>query len=158
MDWVLGMPMDEEAGWKEGAMNDAICQDLADVLPPGSLPLPSPPQADPAVVVEEADRAISGWKDARRNVTVHLPEGKVVRATNPDGSLVTVPIQWEDRPAREGIALDHRTSGVEHVMIINRQAQHIGWSGCTVNQFAALAGPVAPPAVAEEPSEVDLNA
>jgi hypothetical protein len=54
--------------------------------------------------------------------------------------------------------LDRQAGATEHVMIINRQAQHMGWSGRADNQFAALAGPLAPPAIAEDPSEVDPNA
>jgi hypothetical protein len=104
------------------------------------------------------DQAVSSWKDVRRNVTVHLPEGRVARQTNPDSSLVTLPSQKADRPAREGLQLDPRASHTEHVMVINRQAVHVGWSGRAQNQFEALADPAAPPAMAEDPSEVGPNA
>jgi hypothetical protein len=43
-------------------------------------------------------------------------------------------------------------------MVINRQAVHVGWTGRAQNQFAALAGPAAPPADADNPSEVTPNA
>jgi hypothetical protein len=109
------------------------------------------------VTVAEADQAVSSWKDVRRNVTVHLPEGGVARQTNPDGSLVTLPSRKADRPVREGLQLDPRAGHAEHVMIINRQAVHVGWSGPAQNQFAALQG-LAPPAIAEDPSEVAPNA
>jgi hypothetical protein len=89
---------------------------------------------------------------------VHLPEGRVARQTNPDSSLVTLPSQKADRPAREGLQLDPRASHTEHVMVINRQAVHVGWSGRAQNQFEALADPAAPPAMAEDPSEVGPNA
>jgi hypothetical protein len=59
---------------------------------------------------------------------------------------------------REGIPLERQAGAIEHVMIINRQAQHLGWSGRATNQFAALAGLAALPAVAEDPSEVGPNA
>jgi hypothetical protein len=49
-------------------------------------------------------------------------------------------------------------SSLNAVSSINRQAVHVGWTGRAQNQFAALAGPAAPPAIADEPSEVDPNA
>jgi hypothetical protein len=130
--WLVNMPTDEEAGWGAGAdaANDKALS-------------PTPASLDAAVV--EADQAISGWKDVRRNVTVHLPEGRVARQTNPDGTLFMLPSLKADRPAREGLQLDPTVGRTEHVMIINRQAQHVGWSGRAQNQFEALAGPAAPP-------------
>jgi hypothetical protein len=132
-----------------------MCPQLVPIPPP-SPPSP-PPQPTLAGTVKEADQAISGWKDARRQVMVHLPKNRVVCATNPDGSLVNLPAKREDRPAHEGIVLDRRADATEHVMIVNRQAQHIGWSGRANNQFTALAGTEAPPAITEEPSEVNPN-
>jgi hypothetical protein len=111
-----------------------------------------------AAAVAEADHAVSSWKNAKNNVTVHLPAGGVARQTNPDGTLVTLPSQKADRPVREGLQLDPRAHHTEHVMLINRQAVHVGWTGRAQNQFAALAGPAAPPANADDPSEVDPNA
>jgi hypothetical protein len=160
--WLVNMPTDEEAGWNASAMDkDIRREELADVPPAGPNPPPSPPSPPPqptlAGTVKEADQAISGWKDARRQVMVHLPKNRVVCATNPDGSLVNLPAKREDRPAHEGIVLDRRADATEHVMIVNRQAQHIGWSGRANNQFTALAGTEAPPAITEEPSEVNPN-
>jgi hypothetical protein len=145
MQWLANMPTNEEAGWGADAANDKALN-------------PTPASLDAAVV--EADQAISGWKDVKRNVTVHLPEGQVARQTNPDGTLLTLPSLKADRPVREGLQLDPTAGRTEHVMIINRQAQHVGWSGRAQNQFAALAGPAAPPppAMAEDPSEVGPNA
>jgi hypothetical protein len=122
---------------------------------------PASPLLPPApleATIAEADHAVSSWKDAKRNITVHLPEGKVARQTNPDGSLVALPSRKADRPAREGIQLDPAAGRTEHVMILNRQVQHMGWSGPAHNQFAALTGADAPPALAEDPSEVGPNA
>jgi hypothetical protein len=158
--WLVNMPSDEEAGWGASANDAAIREEvetacLASSLPP--LP-PAPSAATLAATVAEADQAVSSWKNVKRNVTVHLPEGRVARQINPDGSLVTLPSQKADRPAREGLQLDPRASHTEHVMMINRQAVHVGWEGRPQNQFAALAGPVAPPAPADDPSEVGPNA
>jgi hypothetical protein len=160
MLWLADMPSDEEAGWNTAATNNSIRQEIVDAnTASGSVPIPLPSApASLEATVEEADQAVSSWKDAKRNVTVHLPEGRVARQTNPDSSLVTLPSRKVDRPAREGIQLDPGASHTEHVMIINRQVQHVGWSGRAHNQFAALAGPAAPPAIAEDPSEVDPNA
>jgi hypothetical protein len=157
--WLANMPSDEEAGWNAAAIDSSICQEIVDATTAsGSALIPPPPApASLDATVAEADQAVSSWKDVRRNVTVHLPEGCVARQTNPDGSLVTLPSRKADRPAREGIQLDPRAGHMEHVMIINRQAQHVGWSGLAHNQFAALAGPAAPPAMAEDPSEVGPN-
>jgi hypothetical protein len=156
------MPSDEEAGWGAETNNDTIRLEvetacLASGLPPPPSP-PAPSGASLAAAVAEADRAVSSWKNVKNNVTVHLRDGGVARQTNPDGSLVTLPSQKADRPAREGLQLDPRSSHTEHVMIINRQAVHVGWTGRAQNQFAALAGPVAPPADADDPSEVAPNA
>jgi hypothetical protein len=101
---------------------------------------------------------VSSWKEVKRNVTVHLPEGRVARQTNLDGSLVTVPRAQADRPPREGLQLDPRAGRTEHAMIINRQVVHVGWSGRDQNQFEALAAPGPPPAAADDPSEVGHNA
>jgi hypothetical protein len=76
-----------------------------------------------------------------------LPDGGISRLTGPDGSLTLVPA---NHPAQEGLALDRQARGVENVLILNRQVHHLGWSGRTSNQFAALAGP--------DPSEVGPNA
>jgi hypothetical protein len=108
--------------------------------------------------VADADKAIGGWKDARLNILIHLPEGQVTRQTNLDGSLTTLPARREERPACEGLALDQHAGHTEHIMIINRQVQHIGWGGRNTNQFAALAEPVVPPANVDVPSEVVPNA
>jgi hypothetical protein len=151
--WLVNMPTDEDAGWNADAMNKDIHQELANMLPAVSGPQPTL-----TTTIKEADEAIGSWKDVQRQVTVHLPENRVARAINPDGSLVTLPARREERPACGGIMLDRQAGATEHVMIINRQAQHMGWSGRADNQFAALAGPLAPPAIAEDPSEVDPNA
>jgi hypothetical protein len=160
--WLANMPSDEEAGWGAEAINDAIRLEVEDACLASGLPLPpSPPApsgASLAATVAEADRVVSGWKNVKNNVTVHLPDGGVARQINPDGSLVTLPSRKADRPAREGLQLDPRSSHTEHVMMINRQAVHVGWTGRAQNQFAALAGPGAPPADADDPSEVTLNA
>jgi hypothetical protein len=160
--WLSNMPSDEEAGWGAGMSNENIRAEVATAcLASGLPPPPSPPAptgASLAATVAEADHAVSSWKNVKHNVTVHLPAGGVARQTNPDGSLVTLPSQKADRPIREGLQLDPRAHPTEHVMIINRQAVHVGWAGRPQNQFAALAGPEAPPANADDPSEVDLNA
>jgi hypothetical protein len=160
--WLANMPSDEEAGWGAEANNDAIRKEVETAcLASGLPPPPSPPAhsgASLAATVAEADRAVSSWKNVKNNVTVHLRDGGVARQVNTDGSLVTLPSLKADRPAREGLQLDPRSSHTEHVMMINRQAVHVGWTGRAQNQFAALAGPVAPPADAEEPSEVAPNA
>jgi hypothetical protein len=158
--WLANMPSDEEAGWGADANNDSIRKDvemacLASGLP---LPPPAPPATSLAVTVAEADQAVSSWKNVKRNVTVHLPEGRVARQINPDGSLVTLPSLRTDRPVREGLQLDPRMGHSEHVMVINRQAVHVGWDGPSRNQFAALGGPAGPPAPADDPSEVVPNA
>jgi hypothetical protein len=160
--WLSNMPSDEEAGWGAETNNEEIRREveaacLASGLPPPPSP-PAPPGASLAATVVEADRAVSSWKNAKSNVTVHLRDGGVARQTNPDGSLVTLPNRKADRPAREGLQLDPQSSHTEHVMIINRQAVHMGWTGRAQNQFAALAGPVAPPTDADDPSEVTPNA
>jgi hypothetical protein len=151
MDWLSNMPADKDAGWGAGAALPPL---------PSSHPTTPPPPTHTSLanVMAEADQALGGWKDARRQVTVHLPEGQIARQTNLDGSLTTLPRRKEDRPAREGIQLDPRADRTEHVMIINRQVQHVGWSGRPQNQFAALEQLDEPPAVAEDPSEVDPNA
>jgi hypothetical protein len=161
MSWLANMPSDEEAGWNAAASNNTIRKEVQAAMVASSSTLPPPIPVTPvslAATVVEADQAVSSWKDVRRNVTVHLPEGGVARQTNPDGSLVTLPSRKADRPAREGLQLDPRAGRSEHVMIINRQALHVGWSGPAHNQFAALQGPAAPPATADDPSEVDPNA
>jgi hypothetical protein len=159
--WLTNMPSDEEAGWNADSSNSSICKEIEDAcLASGLAPPPPPPptHVSLAATVAEADHAVSSWKDVRRNVTVHLPEGRVTRQTNPDGSLVTLPNLKADRPAQEGLQLDPQASHTEHVLVINRQALHVGWSGRAHNQFEALAGPAAPPAQADDPSEVDPNA
>jgi hypothetical protein len=160
--WLANMPSDEEAGWGAEANNETIRREVEDAcLASGLPPPPSPPApsgSSLAAAVVEADRAVSSWKNVKNNVTVHLRDGGVARQTNPDGSLVTLPNQKADRPAREGLQLDPRSSHTEHVMVINRQAVHVGWTGRAQNQFAALAGPAAPPADADDPSEVTPNA
>jgi hypothetical protein len=160
--WLANMPSDEEAGWGAAANDDAIRLEvetacLASGLPPPPSP-PALPRASLAATVAEADRAVSSWKNMKNNVTVHLRDGGVARQINPDGSLVTLPSLKADRPAREGLQLDPRSSHTEHIMVINRQAVHVGWTGRAQNQFAALAGPVAPPADTDDPSEVGPNA
>jgi hypothetical protein len=160
--WLANMPSDEEANWGAGTNNETIRREvevacLASGLPPPPSP-PAPSGSSLAATVAEADRAVSSWKNVKNNVTVHLRDGGVARQTNPDGSLVTLPNQKADRPAREGLQLDPRSSHTEHVMVINRQAVHVGWTGRAQNQFAALAGPEGPPAVADDPSEVTPNA
>jgi hypothetical protein len=142
MDWLSNMPTDEEAGWGSGrAASTGAAGGPSLIRPPSP-----PPQLDSLVAtVAEADKALGGWKDVRRQVTVHLPEGRVARQTNQDGSLTTLPARKEDRPTREGIQLDPRADRTEHVMIINRQVQHVGWSGRPQNQFAALDAPAPPP-------------
>jgi hypothetical protein len=161
--WLANMPSDEEAGWGAGANNKLIREEveaacLASGLPPPPPTPPAPSGSSLAAAVAEADQAVSSWKSVKNNVTVHLPAGGVARLTNPDGSLVTLPSQKADRPVREGLQLDPRAHHTENVMIINRQAVHVGWTGRAQNQFAALAGPNAPPANADDPSEVDPNA
>jgi hypothetical protein len=90
--WLKNMPTDEEAGWGASELNKEIHEET-----PDPLPTPTPPlQEALSSAVVEADRAIGGWKDARRNVTVHLPKGKVTRLTNPDSSLTVLPIRRED--------------------------------------------------------------
>jgi hypothetical protein len=160
--WLANMPEDEEAGWGAEVNNEEIRREvesacLASGLPPPPSP-PAPSGASLAATIVEADRAVSSWKNVKDNVTVHLRDGGVARQTNPDGSLVTIPNRKADRPTREGLQLDPRSSHTEHVMVINRQAVHVGWTGRAQNQFAALAGPVAPPADADDPSEVAPNA
>jgi hypothetical protein len=159
--WLTNMPSDEEAGWNADSSNSSIRKEIEDAcLASGLVPPPPPPptHVSLAATVAEADHAVSSWKDVRRNVTVHLPESRVARQTNPDGSLVTLPNLKADRPAQEGLQLDPQASHTEHVLVINRQALHVGWSGRAHNQFEALAGPAAPPAQADDPSEVDPNA
>jgi hypothetical protein len=160
MTWLANMPSDEDAGWNATHANESIRQEIltAGKETRSPTPGPVPTAASLGAAVAEADHAISGWKDIKRNITVHLPEGRVARQTNLDGSLVSLPSLRADRPVREGIQLDPTAGHTEHVMIIGRQAQHVGWSGPAQNQFAALAGPAAPPAVAEDPSEVVPNA
>jgi hypothetical protein len=160
--WLSNMPTDEDAGWGAGDNNENIRVEvatacLASGLPPPPFP-PAPTGASLAAAVAEADHAVSSWKSVKNNVTVHLPAGGVARQTNPDGSLVTLPSQKADRPIREGLQLDPRAHHTEHVMMINRQAVHVGWTGRTQNQFAALDGPAAPPAGVDDPSEVGPNA
>jgi hypothetical protein len=157
MEWLANMPTDEDAGWNAEASNATIAGEIRNAPVESGSALPLSP-APLEVAIAEADLAVSSWKDAKRNVTVHLPEGKVARQTNPDGSLVSLPSRKADRPVREGIQLDPAAGRVEHVMILNRQVQHMGWGGPAHNQFAALAGDAAPPAPAEDPSEVDPNA
>jgi hypothetical protein len=156
--WLTNMPTDEATGWNADASNATIAKEIRDAPAASGSALPPLPPAPLVAIIAEADQAVSSWKDVKRNVTVHLPEGKVARQTNPDGSLVTLPSRKADRPAREGIQLDPTAGRTEHVMILNRQVQHMGWSGPAHNQFAVLAGAAAPPALAEEPSEVDPNA
>jgi hypothetical protein len=161
MAWLANMPTDEDAGWNAEASNNVIQKEITSALVASgsTLPPPSPPApASLAMAVADADQAVSSWKEVRRNVTVHLPEGGVARQINTDGSLVTLPSRKADRPVREGLQLDPRAGREEHVMVINRQAVHVGWSGPAHNQFAALQGPAAPPADAEDPSEVGPNA
>jgi hypothetical protein len=160
--WLSNMPSDEESGWGAGMNNENIRAEvttacLASGIPPPPSP-PAPTGASLAAAVAEADHAVSSWKSVKNNVTVHLPAGGVARQTNPDGSLVTLPSQKADRPVREGLQLDPRAHHTEHVMLINRQAVHVGWTGRAQNQFAALDGPAGPPAMADDPSEVGLNA
>jgi hypothetical protein len=162
MEWLANMPSDEEAGWNVEAANSSIRKEIEEACAASGLAPPPPPIPSPAPVsltatVAEADQAVSSWKDVRRNVTVHLPEGRVARQTNPDGSLVTLANKKADRPAWEGLHLDPRASHTEHVMIIDHQVMHVGWKGRAQNQFAALTDP-APPAPADDPSEVGPNA
>jgi hypothetical protein len=158
--WLANMPSDEEAGWGAEAIDNTICKEVETACLASGFPLPppAPPTTSLAATVAEADQAVSSWKNVKRNVTVHLPEGRVARQTNPDGSLVTLPSLRADRPAREGLQLDPRAGHTEHVMVINRQVVHVGWDGPSRNQFASLAGPAAPPAPADDPSEVVPNA
>jgi hypothetical protein len=158
LSWLANMPTDEDAGWNAGAHNATIAREIREAPTASGSALPPPPPAPLEATIAEADHAVSSWKDAKRNVTVHLPEGKVARQTNSDGSLVVLPSRKADRPAREGIQLDPAAGRTEHVMILNRQVQHIGWGGPSHNQFAALSGAAAPPALAEEPSEAGPNA
>jgi hypothetical protein len=160
MAWLANMPSDEEAGWNAAASDSTIRKEVSAAKAAGSTPPTPIPSTSASLVatVAEADQAVSSWKDVRHNVTVHLPEGGVARQTNPDGSLVTLPSRKADRPACEGLQLDPRAGHTEHIMIINRQAQHVGWSGRAQNQFAALQTPAAPPATADDPSEVVPNA
>jgi hypothetical protein len=160
--WLANMPSDEEAGWGADANNEQIREEvkaacLTSGLPPPPSP-PAPPGASLAATVAEADHAVSSWKSVKNNVTVHLPAGGVARLTNPDGSLVSLPSLRADRPVREGLRLDPRAHPTENVMIINRQAVHVGWTGRAQNQFAALDGLAIPPATTDDPSEVDPNA
>jgi hypothetical protein len=157
--WLANMPSDEEAGWNAAAADDTIRREIADASAASGSTLPPPPipTASLSATIAEADQAVSNWKDVKHNVTVHLPEGGIARQTNPDGSLVTLPVRKAERPLREGLQLDLRATHTEHVMIINRQAQHVGWSGRAQNQFAALEAQ-APPATADDPSEVGPNA
>jgi hypothetical protein len=161
--WLSNMPSDEEAGWGADVNNENIRTEvatacLASGLPPPPPSPPAPTGASLAATVAEADHAVSSWKNVKSNVTVHLPTGGVARQTNPDGSLVTLPSRKADQPPREGLQLDPRAHHTEHVMMINRQAVHVGWTGRTQNQFAALDGLAAPPATADDPSEVGPNA
>jgi hypothetical protein len=134
--WLANMPSDEEAGWGAETNDEAIRKEVETACLASGLPLPppAPPAASLTATVAEADQAVSSWKNVKRNVTVHLPEGRVARQINPDGSLVTLPSRKADRPAREGLKLDPRASHTEHVMVINRQAVHVGWEG-RVSQF-----------------------
>jgi hypothetical protein len=154
------MLSDEEAGWGAEVSNSAIRKEVEEeaCLSSGLPPPPPPSSTSLAAAVAEADQAVSSWKDVKRNVTVHLPGGLIARQTNLDGSLVTLPSRKDDRPVREGLQLDPRAGRTEHAMIIDRKVVHVGWSGRTQNQFETLAGPVAPPAPADDPSEVVPNA
>jgi hypothetical protein len=160
--WLSNMPSDEEAGWGADLNNESVRREVEDACRAGGLPPPpSPPApsgASLAAAVAEADQAVSSWKNVRNNVTVHLRDGGVARQIDADGSLVTLPSRKADRPPREGLQLDPRATHTEHTMIINRKAVHVGWTGRAQNQFAALTGPAAPPADAEDPSEVGPNA
>jgi hypothetical protein len=160
MAWLATMPSDEAAGWNAASADDSMRQEIvaAGKATRSPTPAPIPTAASLGATIVEADHAISSWKDVKRNVTVHLPEGQVARQTNLDGSLVSLPSLKADRPVREGIQLDPAAGRTKHVMIINRQAQHVGWSGRAQNQFEALARPALPPAAAEDPSEVGPNA
>jgi hypothetical protein len=158
--WLANMPSDEEAGWGAESSNATIRKEVEEAcLASGLPPPPSPPHAATlGDSIAEADRAVSSWKDVKRNVTVHLPEGQVARQTNLDGSLVTVPRLPAGGPPREGLYLDPRIGRTEHAMIINRQVVHVGWSGRNQNQFEALDAPGPLPAAADDPSEVVPNA
>jgi hypothetical protein len=150
--WLLSMLSDEEAGWGADTLGKERFEELTDALP---LPGPAPPLEEALTnMVEEADKAIGGWKSARSQVIVHKPDGGISRLTGTDGSLTLVPA---DQPMREGLVLNRQARGAKNVLILNRQVHHLGWSGCTANQFAALAGP-APPTSADDPSEVGPNA
>jgi hypothetical protein len=147
-NWLQNMPNDEESGWGADELNQEICDKAVAT---------APQQESLSNTVAEADRAIGGWKDVHRNVTVHLPGSQVTRQTNLDGSPLVLPIRPEDRPTCEGIALKRGAGHVEHTKIINCQAVHLGWAACNDNQFGALAVP-APPTQVDEPSEVGPNA
>jgi hypothetical protein len=138
--WLWNMPDDEDAGWGAGESKGR------ELMPPLEVTL--------ANAVKEADRAIGGWKSAHSQVIVHKPDGGVTRLTEPDGSLTLAPT---NQPTWEGLALDQRVDRVKNILVLNRQVHHLGWSSCANNQFTALAGPAAPPAVVDEPSEVDPN-
>jgi hypothetical protein len=157
--WLANMPTDEEAGWGAEVSNSAIRKEVEEACASSGLPPPPAPSTSTlAATVAEADQAVSNWKDVKRNVTVHLPGGLIACQTNLDGSLVTLPSRKDDRPAREGLQLDPHAGRTEHAMIIDCKVVHVGWSGRTQNQFGALAGPEAPPAPADDPSEVVPNA
>jgi hypothetical protein len=151
--WLRNMPDEEEAGWGANELNSVELEELTNALPqPALTPTPEVALAN---TVAEVDRAIGGWKSARSQVIVHRPEGGITRLTKPDGTLASA---LAGQPAREGLALDRRASSVEHILVINRQAQHIGWSNWANNQFLALAVPPQPPTATDDPSEVGPNA
>jgi hypothetical protein len=105
--WLVNMPSDEAANWGAGANDETIRREVEDAcLASGLPPPPSPPApsgSSLAATIVEADRAVSSWKNVKNNVTVHLRDGGVARQTNPDSSLVSLPNQKADRPAREGL-------------------------------------------------------
>jgi hypothetical protein len=111
--WLLTMPTDKSIGWGASELEVEELKELEAVVPI----VPTISSTDD--MVSQANQVILGWKDTCRNVTVHLPEGRVSRLTNPDGSLVTMAAQRADRPVREGLVLDHNAGGTEHTMIIN---------------------------------------
>jgi hypothetical protein len=74
--WLRNMPSDKDAGWGTEELKGQELQELADVLPtPGMAPSPIPsPEEALATTVEEADKAIGGWKSVRSQVIVHKPD------------------------------------------------------------------------------------
>jgi hypothetical protein len=94
MAWLATMPSDEAAGWNAASADDSMRQEIvaAGKATRSPTPAPIPTAASLGATIVEADHAISGWKDVKRNVTVHLPEGQVARQTNLDGSLVSLPV------------------------------------------------------------------